>query len=156
MAQVIITNVPQNTTVVEGGNATFQCAGEENGMALLFGWRFTPSGSSVPVTLITGTNLTGIEMVTVSDGLRTMVTFSGVQREADGGAVVCLAVGSTGSVLSDPATLTVQCELGIKCGYFCGVVTVSVAMFTFSGPHLVLSDSPVTSHLYNAMMLIAQ
>ena len=80
---MIFTNVPQSTTVVEGGNATFQCAGEENGVVILIGWRFTPSGSSGAVSLITGTNLTGIEMVTVSDGLRTMVTFSGVQREAD-------------------------------------------------------------------------
>ena len=46
----------------------------------------------MPVTLVTGTNLTGIEMVTVSDGLRTMVTFSGVRREADGGRLVCVAV----------------------------------------------------------------
>ena len=44
-----------------------------NRTTLVFGWLFTLSGSSVPVTLITGTNLTGIEMVTVSDGLRTMV-----------------------------------------------------------------------------------
>ena len=50
-------------------------------MALLIGWRFTPSGSPVSVVLITGTNLTGIGMVTVSDGLRTMLTFSGVRRE---------------------------------------------------------------------------
>ena len=84
-----ITNPPQDATVVEGGNATFQCAGEENGMALPIGWRFTPSGSSMSVVLITGTSLTGIEMVTVSDGLRTMLTFSGVQREADGG-VYCI------------------------------------------------------------------
>ena len=79
-------------------------------MALIFGWRFTPSGSSVPVSLITGTNLTGIEMVTVSDGLRTMVTFSGVWREADGGRVVCVTVFSSG-VVSKPATLTIKCEL---------------------------------------------
>ena len=105
-----ITSPPQDATVVEGGNATFQCAAEENGMAILVGWLFTPSGSSMPMTLITGTNLTGIEMVTVSDGLRTMVTFSGVQREADGGRLLCLGFGSTGSVESDPATLTVQCE----------------------------------------------
>ena len=137
MAQVIIT-VPQNTTVVEGGNATFQCAAEENGMALLIAWLFTPSGSSVAVSLTTGTNLAGIEMVTVSGGMRTMVTFSGVRREADGGRLVCIAIASSTSITSDPATLTVQCELGIKCGY--GFVTVSVAMFTFNGPHLVLSD----------------
>ena len=36
-------------------------------------------------SLITGTTLTGISMVTVSGGLRTMLTFSGVRREADGG-----------------------------------------------------------------------
>ena len=105
-----ITNPPQDATVVEGGNATFQCAGEEDGTALLIGWRFTPSGSSAePVT--TGTSLTGIEMVTVSDGLRTMLTFSGVRREADGGTVVCHAFGPSSSLTSDPATLTVQCEL---------------------------------------------
>ena len=79
-------------------------------MAVIIGWRFTPSGSAASVVLITGTNLTGIEMVTVSDGLRTMVTFSGVQREVDGGSVVCLAFGSLSSLTSDPATLTVQCE----------------------------------------------
>ena len=92
-------------------------------MALIFGWRFTPSGSSVPVTLITGTNLTGIEMVTVSDGLRTMVTFSGVRREADGGRLVCVAVGST-SVTSDPATLTVQCELRILPLFYISLFTL--------------------------------
>ena len=84
--------------------------GEENGVGVIFGWRFTPSGSSVLVTLITGTTLTGIEMVTVSDGLRTMLTFSGVRREADGGTVQCVAFGSSDSLTSDPATLTVQCE----------------------------------------------
>ena len=105
-----ITNPPQDVTVVEGGNATFQCAAEENGMALLFGWRFTPSGSSMSVILITGSNLTGIGMVTVSDGLRTMLTFSGVRREAGGATLVCLALGSS-QLRSDPATLTVQCEL---------------------------------------------
>ena len=105
-----ITNPPQDVTVVEGGNATFQCAGEEDGTAVIFGWRFTPSGSSISVVLITGTSLTGIEMVTVGDGLRTMLTFSGVQREAGGATLVCVAVGSSTSLTSDPATLTVQCE----------------------------------------------
>ena len=105
-----ITNPPQDANVVEGGNATFQCAAEENGMALRIGWRFTPSGSSMSVVLSTGTSLTGIEMVTVSDGLRTMLTFSGVQREADGATLVCVAVGSSTALTSDPATLTVQCE----------------------------------------------
>ena len=106
----MITNPPQDAIIVEGGNATFQCMGEENGVAVIFGWRFTPSGSATSIVLITGTNLTGIEMVTVSDGLRTMLTFSGVRREADGATLVCVAVGSSSSVTSDPATLTVQCE----------------------------------------------
>ena len=110
LAQLTITNPPQDVTVVEGGNATFQCAGEEDGTALLIGWRLTPSGSQVSVVLITGSNLTGIEMVTVSDGLRTVLTFSGVRREADGGTVVCHAFASSTSLTSDPATLTVQCE----------------------------------------------
>ena len=105
-----ITNPPQDATVVEGGNATFQCAGEENGMTLPIGWRFIPSGLPFSVVLITGTSLTGIEMVTVSDGLQTMLTLSGVRREPDGGTVVCVAFGSLTSLTSDPATLTVQCE----------------------------------------------
>ena len=104
-----ITNPPQNVTVVEGGNATFQCAGEEDGTALPIAWRFTPSGSPVPEVLATGRSLTGIEMVTVSDGLRTVLTFSGVRREAGRGTVVCVALGSS-RLQSDPATLTVQCE----------------------------------------------
>ena len=62
------------------------------------------------VTLVTGTNLTGIEMVTVSDGLRTMVTFSRVQREEDGGTVVYVIVFSS-DVISKPATLTINREL---------------------------------------------
>ena len=86
---------------------TFQCTAEDNnGSPLLVGWFFTPRGSSSQVPLITGTNLTGIEMVTVSDGLRTMLTFSGVRREVDGGTVVCGASGDE----SNPAILTVQCE----------------------------------------------
>ena len=143
----MITNPPQDTTVAEGGNATFQCMAEENGVAIFIGWQFTPSGSSVPVTLLTGTNLTGIEMVTVSDGLRTRVTFSGVRREADGGTVVCVAFGSTSSVVSVPATLTVQCEL-----------VVSVALSTFSAqriqlcpfcpPLLCRSPSVLSNHCY--------
>ena len=88
----MITNPPQDTTVVEGGNATFLCAGEENEVAVKFGWQFTPRGSLASEVLINGTTLIGIEMVTVSDGLRTMVTFSGVWREeAD---VLCLGFGS--------------------------------------------------------------
>ena len=106
LAQEVITTPPQGTTVVEGGNATFQCMGEDNCSPVTVGWRFTPSGSSSEVALITGTTLTGIEMVTVSDGLRTTLTFSGVRREADRGKVVCVAPG----VESNPALLTVLCE----------------------------------------------
>ena len=105
---MVITSPPQDTTVFEGSNATFQCMGEENGSPVIVGWQLTPSGSGTSVVLITGTNLPGIEMVTVSGGLRTMLTFSGVRREADGGKVVCVAVGSLSSVTSDPATLTVH------------------------------------------------
>ena len=102
----MITNPPQDATVVEGENVTFQCTAEDNnGSPLLVGWFFTPRGSSSSMALITGTNLTGIEMVTVSDEQRTMLTFSGVRREADGGTVVCGASG----VMSNPAILTVQC-----------------------------------------------
>ena len=39
---------------------------------MIFGWRFTPRGSLASEFLITGTTLTGIEMVTVSYVLRTM------------------------------------------------------------------------------------
>ena len=102
----MITNPPQDTTVVEGGNVTFQCMGEENGSPLTVGWRFTPSGSSAEVGLATGTSLTGIDMITVSGEQRTALTFSGVRREANGGTVVCVISG----VMSNPAILTVQCE----------------------------------------------
>ena len=83
-------------------------------LTMEYGWRFTPSMSAMFVVLTTGINLTGIETVTVSDGLRTMVTFSGVRREADGGMVVCVAVGNSSSLTSDPATLTVQCESRVE------------------------------------------
>ena len=106
-----ITNQPQNTTVTEGGDATFTCMAEENGTPVTIGWQFTPSGSSMVTALSTGTSLTGIEMVTVSDGLRTMVTFSGVLREADRGRVVCLGLGNGATAESDPAILTVMCTL---------------------------------------------
>ena len=109
LAQVI-TNPPQSATVTEGGDATFNCMAEgEGGSPLTISWRFTPNGSSMEETLITGTNLTGIEMVTVSDGLRTQLTFSGVRREADGGTLVCLGI-ATIPPASDPATLTVVCK----------------------------------------------
>ena len=103
-----VTNAPQNTTVTEGNNITFTCTAEENGSPVTVGWRFIPKGgnSSSEVSLCTGKTLTGIEMVSVSVGLRTVLTFSGVRREADGGKVKCLAAGD----ISEPALLTVQCE----------------------------------------------
>ena len=114
MAQVIITNPPQpeNATVTEGKATTFTCTAEEDGMPLTIAWRFTPIGSSASVALVNGSSLTGIEMVTVSDGLRTMLTFSGVRREADGATLVCVAIGSVFAT-SDPLVLTVQCELTV-------------------------------------------
>ena len=75
-----------------------------------YGWRLTPSGSSMSMVLITGTVVNGTEMVTVSNEGRSILTFSGVRREADGGTVVCVAVGTSSSLTSEPATLTVQCE----------------------------------------------
>lgn len=116
-----ITNPPQHLTVTEGNDAVFQCRADENGTAISTDWRFTPSGSLAAVPLVTGTSLSGIERVTVSSGLRTMLTLSRVHREANGGTVVCVAVGST-LVMSNPATLTVQCELCIN---------VHTQLFTF-------------------------
>ena len=78
---------PQDATVVEGGDATFQCAVEENGMVLQFDWDYTPRVGML-TTVITGTTVAGVSMVTVS-GDRTQLTLSGVQREVDGATVVC-------------------------------------------------------------------
>ena len=108
VAQEVIPSPPQSVSVTEGEDTTFTCMALNNGSPVTVGWRFIPNGgkSSSEVPLITGTTLTGVEMVTVSDGLRTMLTFSGVRREADGGMVVC----RTAVARSDPATVTVQCE----------------------------------------------
>ena len=97
---------PQDMTVVEGGDATFQCAAEENGMALLFVWDFTPVGGML-TTVITGTPVAGVSMVTVS-GDRTQLTLSGVQQEVDGAMVVCGPV--SGSPLIRPP---LQSNVGI-------------------------------------------
>ena len=99
---------PQDATVVEGGDATFQCAAEENGTALLFGWDFICKGGMLTI-VITGTPVGGVSMVTVSSD-RTQLTLSGVQREVDGATVVCTALASTSAVESNPATITVQCR----------------------------------------------
>ena len=99
---------PQDATVVEGGNTTFQCAAEENGTALLFGWDIIRQGGML-TTVITGTSVAGVSMVTVS-GDRTQLTLSGVQREVDRATVVCTALASTSAVESNPATITVQCR----------------------------------------------
>ena len=103
---------PQDATVVEGGDATFQCAAEENGMALQFDWDYTPKGGMVTIvfngtTDITGTPVAGVSMVTVSSD-QTQLTLSGVQREVDGATVVCTALASTMEIRSNPATISVQ------------------------------------------------
>ena len=99
---------PQDATVTEGGNATFRCAAEENGMALLFGWDIAPVGGTRRA-VITGSQVAGVSTVTVS-GDRTQLTLTGVQREVDGATVVCSAFGYTQDVDSNPATITVQCR----------------------------------------------
>ena len=90
LAQVTFITQPQNTTVIEGGDATFQCAAEESGMVLLFGWNFTPKGSMLTI-VTTCTPVAGVSMVTVS-GDRTQLTLSGV---VDGTTVICSEFGST-------------------------------------------------------------
>ena len=99
---------PQDATVVKGGDATFQCAAEENGMALLFVWDFIRKGGMLTI-VITGTPVAGVSMVTVI-GDRTQLTLIGVQREVDGATVVCSALASTEQIRSNPATITVQCR----------------------------------------------
>ena len=99
---------PQDATVAEGGDATFQCAAEQNGMALQFSWEYTPKKGML-TTVLTGTPVTGVLMVTVS-GDRTQLTLSGVQREVDGATVVCTALASTEQIRSNPATISVQCK----------------------------------------------
>ena len=104
---------PQDATVTEGGDATFRCAAEENGIALLFGWDIAPAGGSRQ-TVITGSQVAGVSTVTVS-GDRTQLTLTGVQREVDGSTVLCSALGSTQEVDSNPATITVQCKYIMYC-----------------------------------------
>lgn len=107
----MFTSQPQNANVTEGEDTNFTCTAEEGGLPINVSWQFTPSGSSSEMTLANGSNLTwhGIEMVTVSDAPRTVLTFSGVQRKADGGTVVCITLGTV-HFRSHPAILTVQCE----------------------------------------------
>ena len=99
---------PQDATVVEGGDATFQCAAEENGMALQFAWDYTPKGGML-TTVTTGTLVAGVSMVTVS-GDRTQLTLSGVQREVDGATVMCTALTLSERIPSTPANISVQCK----------------------------------------------
>ena len=77
-------------------------------MVLQFDWDYTPRVGML-TTVITGTTVAGVSMVTVS-GDRTQLTLSGVQREVDGATVVCSALGSTERIPSNPATITVQCR----------------------------------------------
>ena len=108
LAQVTFITQPLNMIVVEGGDATFLCATEENGMALLFGWDYT-SKEGMVTTVVTGTPVGGVSMVTVSSDW-TQLTLSGVQREVDGGTVMCTALASTSTVESNPATINVHCK----------------------------------------------
>ena len=108
LAQVTFLTQPQDATVVEGGDATFQCAAEENGMALQFIWDFIPKGGMVTI-VITGTPVAGVSMVTVNSD-RTQLTLSGVQREVDGATVVCAALTLSERIPSNPANISVQCK----------------------------------------------
>ena len=110
LTQVTFITQPQNTTVMKGGDATFQCVAEENGMVLLFGWDFIHQGGML-TTVITGTPVAGVSMVTVS-GDRTQLTLSGVQQEVNGATVVCSAFGSTVVINSNPSTINVHCKYG--------------------------------------------
>ena len=101
---------PQDTTVVEGGDAAFQCAAEENGTVLQFGWDFSRQGG-MPTAITPGNPVAGISMVMVTvSGDRTQLTLSGVQREGNGATVVCTVFTSTTDIDSNPATITVQCK----------------------------------------------
>ena len=103
----MFTTQPQNVTVVQGEDATFHCAAQEGQNAVTtLGWRFTPS-DGVQTLVFNGTLLDGTESVTITAD-RSQLTLVGVQREVDGGLVVCTAIESMGIVFSDPATLTVR------------------------------------------------
>ena len=57
--------------------------------------------------VVTGTPVAGVSMVTVS-GDCTQLTLSGVQRGVDGATVVCVALGTTKDIDSNPATISVR------------------------------------------------
>ncbi len=136
---------PQDATVVEGGDATFQCAAEENGMALLFGWDFIPKGGML-TTVFNGTTVTGVSMVTVS-GDRTQLTLSGVQREVDGATVMCTAFASTSAVDSNPATITVQCRYMVKNSFYLFSTIIYLLLFTTHMQTLLCTASSQTNPL---------
>ena len=78
--------------------------GEQDNV-IVVSWWFTHSRSSATVSR------------TVIDGLRTMVTFSGVQREADGGKVVYVCAVFSSGIISEPATKSQLHEVQHKeCG----------------------------------------
>ena len=77
-------------------------------MTLQFIWGYTSKGGML-TTVITGTPVAGVSMVTVS-GDRTQLSLSGVQREVDRATVVCSALASTEQIRSNPANISVQCK----------------------------------------------
>ena len=112
-------------------------------MALLFAWDYNPKEGML-TTVITGTPVPGVSMVTVSSD-RTQLTLSGVQREVDGATVMCTALASTERINSNPATISVKCK------YVYAVVIISPHKhFTFSLLTLYThADPPVYSLLPN-------
>ena len=121
LAEVTILTQPQDTNVTKGGDATLCCAAMENGMTLQFVWIFTPVGES-PVFVVNNTEIAG-SMVLISGDDRGRLTLSKVRREMNGATVVCSALGYTGNLDSNPATVNVQC----KCGPY--IYTHAVGLF---------------------------
>ena len=87
---------PQNETKIEGDNVTFTCDATGNS-APTFNW--TKDGSVLT---------TGSRISLSSD--RKQLTITNLTRE-DSGRYVCEATNNVTKVLSDSATLNVQCKI---------------------------------------------
>ena len=107
------TTQPQNVTVVQGGVAVFHCSALEGQSALNIGWRFTPREEN-QVQVFNGTRLDGTASVTITAD-RSQLTLVGVQREVDGGLVVCSAIGSMNIFFSDSGAISVRRKYGETC-----------------------------------------